>query len=76
MGLRSATLLAIIGTTLALIVNVAVFAEQVLRILPAIGDGMMQYLLTTSAYCLADVLAHGSLLVFLFAVRRSLPPDA
>jgi hypothetical protein len=75
MGLRSATTLAIVCTTLALVLRLGAFTEQLLRWLPNMENGMTYFMITTGVYCLGDVLVCGSLLIFFLAVRRSLPAD-
>ena len=76
MNLRTATTVAIIGTTLALVVQLGMLAQQVARTAATttIATNIPSFLLQMGGYAVADTIGYGSLLVFLFAVRRSLGP--
>jgi hypothetical protein len=76
MNLRTATTVAMIGTTLALVVRLGMFAQQVASTAAAstLPTNFPSLLLQMAGYTIADVLGYASLLVFFFAVRRSLGP--
>jgi len=76
MNLRTATLVAMIGTTLALVVRLGMFAQQVAATAAnaTLATNVMSFILQMGGYAVADVIGYASLLVFLFAVRRSLGP--
>jgi hypothetical protein len=71
MNLRTATSVATVGTTLALVVRLGMFGQQLLTYVQTYSS---QLLITTTAYCVGDVLLYVSLLIFFFSVRRSLGP--
>jgi len=77
MKLRSASLLAIVCLTLALLARFAAFAPQVDFVFNMNANRMpMQYFLAMCGGMLSELLEYGALLVFFFAVRRSVGPDA
>ncbi|MBI2824319.1 MAG: hypothetical protein HYX69_06495 [Planctomycetia bacterium] len=76
MNMRSATLVAIAGLALALLLRLGMFARDFLRLLDGGGGGGVAVLATVAIYCAGDVLAYGSLLVFFVVLRRSLNQQA